>query len=174
MLNKTLSTLMCLGLLAGASACKAQVSPHETTTATVGGKKITITYGRPYVKGRNVWSGTLAPYGKIWRTGADAATTFQTEGDVMLGSLHVPAGTYCLFTIPGEKEWTLIVSKNPKQSGAYDYKESEDLGRIKMAAKKLTSPIEQLTIAVVPAGGNKGTLKISWSDAEASIPVMMH
>ena len=86
----------------------------------------------------------------------------------------MPAGTYCLFTIPGEKEWTLIVSKNPKQSGAYDYKESEDLGRVKMAAKKLTSPIEQFTIAVVPAGGNKGTLKISWSDAEASIPVMMH
>jgi len=173
MLNRTLSSLMCLGLLAGASALNAQ-SPHETTSATIGGKKITITYGRPYVKGRNVWSGSLAPYGKVWRTGADDATTFTAESDVMLGSLHVPAGTYSLFTIPGEKEWTLILNKTAKQWGAFKYDEQQDLGRVKMAAKKLTAPVEQLTIAVVAAGGNKGTLKISWSDAEASIPVMMH
>jgi hypothetical protein len=171
-----LSTLLSFGLLAGAAAAqeKKPASPHESTSAVVGGKKITIAYGRPYVKGRNVWAGSLAPYGKVWRTGADDATTFTTEGDVMLGSLHVPAGTYSLFTIPGEKEWTLILNKTAKQWGAYNYDEKQDLGRVKMTARKLTSPVEQLTIAVVAAGGNKGTLKISWSDAEASVPVMMH
>lgn len=175
-MKKMLSVLLGFGLLAAALSAqeKKPASPHETTSAVVGGKKITITYGRPYVKGRNVWAGTLAPYGKVWRTGADDATTFSTEGDVMLGSMHVPAGTYSLFTIPGEKEWTLILNKVAKQWGAYDYNEKQDLGRVKMAAKKLTSPVEQLTISVVPAGGNKGALKIAWSDAEASIPVMMH
>lgn len=175
-MKKMLSSLLGLGLLAGALCAqeKKPASPHETTSAVVGGKKIAITYGRPYVKGRNVWTGTLAPYGKVWRTGADDATTFSTEGDVMLGSLHVPAGTYALFTIPGEKEWTLILNKVAKQWGAYSYDEKQDLGRVKMAAKKLSSPVEQLTIAVAPAGGHKATLTITWSDAEASIPVMMH
>ncbi len=175
-MKKMLSTLLGLGLLACALPAqeKKPASPHETTSAVIAGKKITITYGRPYVKGRNVWAGALAPYGKVWRTGADDATTFTTEGDVMLGSMHVPAGTYSLFTIPGEKEWTLILNKVAKQWGAFNYDQKQDLGRVQMPAKKLSSPVEQVTIAVVPAGGDKGTLKISWSDAEASIPVMMH
>ena len=153
---------------------KAPLSPHETITASVGGKQITIAYGRPFVKGRNVWEGSLAPYGKVWRTGADEATTFSTASNLMLGSLHVPAGTYALFTIPGEKEWTLILNKVAKQWGAYKYAESEDLGRVQMKARKLTSPIEQLTITIEAGAGNQGTLKIAWSDAEASVPIMMH
>jgi hypothetical protein len=176
-MKKMLSSLLGLGLLAATLSgqdAKKPASPHETTSAVVGGKKITITYGRPYVKGRNVWEGSLAPYGKVWRTGADDATTITVEGDTMLGSLHVPAGTYSLFTIPGEKEWTLILNKTAKQWGAYNYDEKQDLGRAKMTAKKLASPIEQLTIAVVPGSGSNATLKISWSDAEASIPVMVH
>ena len=175
-MKKILSMILGLGLLAAtlSGQAKKPASPHETTSAVVGGKKITITYGRPYVKGRNVWAGSLAPYGKVWRTGADDATTFTTEADVMLGSLHVPAGTYSLFTIPGEKEWTLILNKTAKQWGAFNYDEKQDLGRAKMTVKKLSAPVEQLTIVVEPAGGSKGTLKISWSDTEASIPVMMH
>ncbi len=176
-MKRMLVALMGMGLLTGAvmaQDAKKPASPHETTKGVVGGKAITITYGRPYVKGRNVWEGTLAPYGKVWRTGADDATTFTTEGDVMLGSLHVPAGTYSLFTIPGPKEWTLILNKVAKQWGAYNYDEKQDLGRVKMTAKKLTAPVEQLTISVQAGGGNKGVLTIAWSDAEASIPVMMH
>lgn len=176
-MKRLLVSLMGFGLLAGVALAqdeKKPASPHESTKAVVGGKSITITYGRPYVKGRNVWAGSLAPYGKVWRTGADDATTITTEGDVMLGSLHVPAGTYSLFTIPGEKEWTLVLNKVAKQWGAYNYDEKQDLGRAKMAAKKLGSPVEQLTISVQPGKGNMGVLKIAWSDTEASIPVMMH
>ena len=166
--------LASLALAQDAPKKKAPASPHETITGTIAGKTITITYGRPYVKGRNVWEGSLAPYGKVWRTGADDATTFTCASDVMLGSLHVPAGTYALFTIPGEKEWTLIINKTAKQWGAFRYAEADDLGRVQMSAKKLSSPVEQLTISIEPGAGNKGTLKIAWSDAEASVPVMMH
>jgi hypothetical protein len=152
---------------------KQRASPHETTSGVIAGKKITIEYGRPYVKGRNVWS-DLAPFGKVWRTGADEATKLTTEADLMIGSLHVPKGTYSLFTIPGEKEWTLILNKVADQWGAYKYDENQDLGRVKMTAKKLSTPIEQLTISVESTGGNRGVLKIAWSDMEASVPVMVH
>lgn len=153
---------------------KQRASPHETTSATIAGKKITIEYGRPYVKGRNVWAEPLAPFGKVWRTGADEATKLTTEADIMIGSLHVPKGTYSLFTIPGEKEWTLILNKEADQWGAYKYDQSKDLGRVKMTAKKLSTPVEQLTISVEPAGASRGVLKIAWSDMEASVPVMVH
>ena len=167
---------VCLGLLAGGLAVYAQdkrASPHESTSAAIGGKKITIEYGRPYVKGRNVWTDPIAPYGKVWRTGADEATTITTDGDIMLGSLHVPAGTYSLFTIPGEKEWTLIINKTAKQWGAFKYDQAQDLGRAKMTVKKIPS-VEQLTILVEPTGGPKGVLHISWYDTEATIPIYMH
>lgn len=165
-------------LVAAAVAASAQpkqrVSPHETTTGMIAGKKITIEYGRPYVKGRNVWAEPIAPFGKIWRTGADEATKLTTEADLMIGSLHVPKGSYSLFTIPGEKEWTLILNKEADQWGAYKYDESKDLGRVRMTARKLDKPVEQLTISIESTGGNRGVLKIAWSDLEASVPVMVH
>ena len=91
----------------------------------------------------------------------------------MLGSLHVPAGKYSLFTIPGETEWTLIINKVPKQSGAYDYDAKNDLGRIKMKLEKSPKVTEQLTISL-DGQGSRGTLKIAWDNVIASVPVMMH
>jgi hypothetical protein len=167
------SFALAAALMAGAQP-KQRVSPHETTTAVIAGKKITIEYGRPYVKGRNVWAEPIAPYGKVWRTGADEATKLTTEADLMIGSLHVPAGSYALFTIPGEKEWTLILNKEANQWGAFKYDANKDLGRVKMNVRKLSSPVEQLTISVESSGGNRGVLKIAWSDTEASVPVMVH
>jgi hypothetical protein len=109
----------------------------------------------------------------VWRTGADEATTLTTEGDLMLGSLHVPAGTYSLFTLPTEKEWTIIVNKTAKQWGAFKYDAGADVGRAKMSLKSLPSPVEVFTIALEAQGG-KGTLKMHWEKTEASIPIMMH
>lgn len=173
-MKHTLTLLLGLTLLAGSTACAQQgrVSPHETTSATLGGKKITIEYGRPYKKGRAIFGG-LEKFGKVWRTGADEATTIETQGDLMLGSLHVPAGKYSLFTIPDQNEWTLIINKVAKQSGAYDYDAKQDLGRVKMKMEKTPKVIEQLTISV-EGQGHRGTLKIAWDDTIASIPVMMH
>jgi|WetSurMetagenome_2_1015567.scaffolds.fasta_scaffold162355_2 hypothetical protein len=166
-----LTTVILVGAASLSFAQEKRASPHESVTATIGGKKITISYGRPYVKGRNVWAAPLAPYGQVWRTGADEATKLTTEADLMIGTLKVPAGSYSLFTIPGETEWTLIVNKTAVQWGAYDYKENMDLGRVKMKVTKLASPVEQLTISITPDGGSKGTLKIAWASVEASVPI---
>ena len=176
-MRKAIVVLTGLGLLLGAGmllqAQRERVSPHETVSATMGGKKVTIEYGRPGKKGREIF-GKLVPYGQVWRTGADEATTITTEGDLMVGSLHVPAGTYALFTIPGEGEWTLVINKTAKQWGAFKYDANMDLGRVKMQLGKTASPVEQLTIALAASGGNKGELTISWDTARATVPLMMH
>lgn len=84
-------------------ACARQrKSPHVQTSVTVDGKTITVEYGRPYAKGREIFGG-FVPHSEVWRTGADEATTLTTTADLMLGALHVPAGTYSLFTIPASR-----------------------------------------------------------------------
>jgi VCBS repeat-containing protein len=161
---------VCAGLagLLWAQAEKKRASPHETTTGSIAGKKITIEYGRPYKKGRTIFGG-LEPFGQVWRTGADEATTFTTEAGLMIGNLQVPAGTYGLFTIPEEKQWTLVLNKVAKQWGAFKYEQSQDLGRTPMQVRKLDAPLEQHTITIESAGGNKGVLKIAWDQTEASV-----
>lgn len=150
-----------------------KASPHVSHTATIGGKKITIVYGRPSKKERKIFGG-LEPYGKVWRTGADEATTFTTEGDLMLGSLHVEKGKYSLFTIPNEKEWTLILNKVVDQWGAFKYDQASDYGRTTMKVSKPAFPVEQLTITVTPKGTGEGELKIAWDDVVAVAPIVMH
>jgi VCBS repeat-containing protein len=163
------SLVLSLSGLVWAQAQKKRASPHETTSAMVGGSTITIEYGRPYKKGRDIFGG-LEPLGKVWRTGADEATTFTTTKDLMVGNLHVPAGTYGLFTIPDKGKWTLVLNKTAKQWGAFKYEESQDLGRTPMQVKTLDAPVEQLTIVIEPAG----TLKIVWDRTEASVSLMAH
>ncbi|MCC6587865.1 MAG: DUF2911 domain-containing protein [Bryobacterales bacterium] len=148
-------------------------SPHETSTFVLGGKKITITYGRPYKKGREIFGG-LEPLGKVWRTGADEATVLTTEGDLMLGPLHVVAGSYSLFTIPEKGKWTIILNKTVKQWGAFKYDQAQDYGRAEMKVTKAPSTVEQLTIDIEKKGAENGNLRILWDDTVASIPVMMH
>ena len=138
-------------------------SPHETVEWTVQGAKITISYGRPYLKARPVES--LTPAGKIWRTGADEATTLTTDHGLMFGSLMIPAGTYTLYTVPGPTSWKLVVSKQTGQWGT-EYREGQDLGRTPMAASTLAAPSEQLTVAVV--GSN---LEIHWGTMKQSVAI---
>ena len=160
------------GLLICGSLATAQMpkSPHETVSADVGGHKITITYGRPSVRGRKIMGG-LVPYGKVWRTGADEATTFETGVNLDINGLKVPAGQYALFTLPTEGGWTLILNKTAKQWGAFNYKEADDLGRTKMQVSKSGSPVEQFTIALTPTEGNAATLKLEWENTVASVPI---
>ncbi len=176
MKNSKLTMIAAIGLVAAGSLMvqgqRQRASAHESVTATMGGKKVTIEYGRPQVKGREIF-GKLVPYDQVWRTGADEATVLTTEGDLMLGSLHVPAGTYSLFTVPGQKEWSIVVNKTAKQWGAFKYDAATDLGRAKMTVKTLSSPVETFTI-MLETKGNSGTLKMQWAGTEASIPVMMH
>jgi len=158
-----------LAAVAVGRADKGRASPHEEVSATVGGKKLTISYGRPYKKGREIFGG-LVPWGQVWRTGADEATTLTVDGDVTIGSLKVPKGSYALFTVPGPKEWQLIVNKNPKQWGAFRYDAKDDLGKTTMKVAAAPAPVEQLTISIEPAG-KQGTLKIAWDKTVATAAI---
>lgn len=167
----TLSLLLC-STFAFAQEAKKPLSPPAKATATLGGKDITIDYSAPSKRGRTIM-GELVPYGKVWRTGANAATTLTTATDLMIGNLHVPAGTYTLYTIPNDGEWTLIVNKQTGQWGT-KYDESQDLGRVKLAVKAVPDTVETFAIALTPSGAKTGTLSFTWENVQASVPVMVH
>ncbi len=106
-----------------------QVSPAASAKQTIGVNDVTITYSRPGVKSRKIW-GALVPYDKVWRTGANTATTISFTEDLVIEGQPLPAGTYSLHTIPGEKEWTLIFNK--QSGGAYSYEPEKDALRVKV------------------------------------------
>lgn len=109
----------------------------------------------------------MMPAGEVWRIGADAATTLTSDKDLMIGSLSVPAGTYALFAVPGEKTWKLIVNKTAKQWGLdHETNKATDLGQATMAVTKLAKPVEQLTLAIADS-----KLKIMWGTTEASVKI---
>jgi hypothetical protein len=164
-------TTVSLGAVAASRADKERASPHAEVSATVGGKKITVSYGRPLKKGRDIWGG-LVPWDEVWRTGADEATTLTTDGDITLGTLKVAKGSYALFTIPSQKKsWQLIVNKNPKQWGAFKYDPKDDLGKTAMKVGSGAEPVEQFTISIESNGPKKATLKLAWDDLVASVPI---
>jgi hypothetical protein len=149
-------------------------SPHEKVEWTAKGATITIEYGRPYLKARPL--AKIDPAfdltGKVWRTGADAATTLTTSKDLMFGGLLVPAGTYTLYTVPGKDAWKLVVSKQTGQWGT-EYHEDRDLGRADMKVETLPKPVEQFTIGITE-GGSGGVLTMDWGTTRASVPFMVH
>jgi hypothetical protein len=147
-----------------------RASPHDEASAVIAGKKVSIHYGRPYKKGRGIFGG-LVPYGQIWRTGADEATTLTTETDLLIGALRVPPGTYALFTLPEKNQWTLVVNKIAKQWGAFAYNAKDDLGRVPMTVNAAAAPVEQFTIELAPDGKRKAILKLSWDKVVASAPL---
>jgi len=146
-----------------------RVSPHESTNATIDGSDITITYGRPSMRGREIF-GRLVPYGRVWCPGADEATTLDSTRVLKLGSLTIPAGPHTIWILPTADAWTLIVSKEP--SGFHtNYNSSADLGRIELTKRSIDAPVEQLTFVVVkqPAGRG-GLVTMSWETTEVSVP----
>jgi hypothetical protein len=138
-------------------------SPHDTLRA----KNLTVTYGRPYKKGREVW-GKLVPYGKVYRVGADEATQITFAKDANFGGKSVKAGTYTLCAIPNEGSWTIILNSQLGQWGAFSYDKykDKDVLHVDVPVTKLSKPLEQLTIA---APGKD--LTIAWDNAEVAIPV---
>ena len=169
-LNRAFFVLTALvALIVAVAAQENRVSPHETTEFSLNGKKITVTYGRPYMKGRKIM-GALVPYDQVWRTGADEATVLTTEADLMIGNLAVPKGSYAVFTLPSESGWKLIVNKVDKQFGAFDYDEKQDLGRVDMKVGKTSAPVEQFTITLAKAGSG-GVMKLEWENTSASVDI---
>jgi hypothetical protein len=148
---------------------KQRASPHETVSAVAGGAKVSITYGRPYMKGRKV-AGGLIPFTEVWRTGADEATTLTTDKMLMFGNLHVPPGSVTLWTQAAESgAWKFIISKETGQWGTA-YNPANDLGRIDMIVEKLATPVEQFTIAIEPGQGNAGRIVMTWDTVKMIVP----
>jgi hypothetical protein len=143
-------------------------SPPANVAAEIGGDHIRIEYYAPSAHGRKVM-GELVPFGEVWCTGANWATKITTEASLKIGDLTLPKGSYSIWTLPGAKDWTLIINK---QTGQFhrDYDSSQDFGRTKMNVKALSEPVETFKIELRPAGGNQGTLALLWEKTEASIP----
>jgi hypothetical protein len=171
--------LACTGLLLAAVSMGAQqppASPAETASGSIGGKAITISYSAPKVNGR---AGQLFgpggriskdPHYPVWRAGANAATTLKTDGNLKIGGLSVPAGTYTLFVdISDPDHWKLIVNKQTGEWGLR-YDKSQDLGETPMAMSKPSSLVESLTYTVSDSGG-KGQITLAWENHSASVPV---
>jgi|SRR5579871_731294 len=145
------------------------LSPRMTTSITIDGKKITVGYGAPSMRGRKVM-GALVPYGEVWCAGANDATSLDTEADLDINGLKVPKGSYTLWALPGAAEWKFIVNKETGQWHT-EYRERYDLGRVKMDVKALPSPVERFKIELTPAGKGKATLTLIWENTEASVPI---
>jgi hypothetical protein len=143
-------------------------SPPVSTSVVVAGKKVSVDYYAPSMHGRKIMGG-LVPFGTVWCTGANYATKITTEADLQLGGLKLPKGAYSIWTIPGEKQWTLIINKETGQFHLY-YKQQYDFGRTPMTVKTLASPVETFRVEVRDNGGKKGTLALIWETTEASAP----
>jgi len=144
-------------------------SPPGTAQVELNGKKVTIDYSRPSLKGRKVGQ-ELAPYGKVWRTGANEATTLTTEIDLNIAGVKVPAGKYTLYTLPAEGTWKLIINKQTGQWGT-EYNESQDLARVDMKKSALPQPVEQFTISFDKKSGKAADLNLDWESTRVSVPV---
>jgi hypothetical protein len=173
----TIWSALCLGLILFSGAGHAQQDkskrPSPPATASLdlgGGKSITIDYSSPRLKGRHV-GGEIAPYGQVWRTGANEATTFVTTADVTVGGTVVPAGSYTLFTIPNKDKWTLIISKKTGEWGTDYPGPSNDLARVDMKASALPSPVENFTISFDKSAGG-GALNLDWETTRASVAIV--
>lgn len=136
-------------------------SSSQTVVQSLGITSVTLTYHRPNSSGRQVF-GNLVPYGEVWRTGANTIPVLTFDDDVTVAGTTVPAGTYGLLTIPGEKEWTVIFSKNSEQWGAYNYTPEEDLFRFTVKPEQLNKPRETFVMEFSSVSPNQARLDISW------------
>lgn len=144
-------------------------SPPGTAQVMLKGKNISIDYSRPFLKGRKVGQ-ELAPYGKVWRTGANEATTLTTDIDLDIGGTKVPAGKYTLWTLPSEGTWKLIVNKQTGQWGT-KYDESQDLARIDMKKSSLPQTVEQFTISFDKKSESTADLNLDWENTRVYVLV---
>lgn len=144
-------------------------SPAATATTTFDGITVTVNYSQPAKKGREIF-GSLVPFGEVWRTGANDATTITFSGDVSFGGKAVKAGTYALFSIPAKDKWTLIINSEAKQWGAFSYKSAKDVVRVDAAPTTTKESAERFTIGFDKA--DKGTvLTLAWDLTKVSLPI---
>ncbi len=167
-------TTICLAILCFTFNVNAQsLTPQPSSSQTIeqgfGLGKVSLSYFRPGVKGRKIFGG-LVPYGKVWRTGANSATTITFSEDVEMGGKKIAAGKYGLFTIPGEKEWTVILNKDAAQWGSYTYKEDQDILRIKVKPVVVNPKVETFTMQFANVKDGSLDLFIAWDNTGIYVP----
>ncbi|MDZ7689613.1 MAG: DUF2911 domain-containing protein [Balneolaceae bacterium] len=148
---------------------ESRVSPNAAVSQTIGTTDVTITYGRPSLKGRQVFGG-LEPYGEVWRTGANEATTITFSNDVLIEGQKLEAGTYGLFTVPGKEDWTVIFNNVPNQWGAFDYDSSEDALRVQVQPE-MAPTMEQLIFYFEDVSEGSGTAVMHWSNVKVPFTI---
>ncbi|QRR03651.1 DUF2911 domain-containing protein [Dyadobacter sandarakinus] len=131
---------------------------------------VKVVYSRPGANNREVF-GKLVPYGKVWRTGADEATEIRFYQDATFGGKKVKAGSYSLFTIPGEKEWTIILNADLDYWGAYKYRESADVLRVTVPSKTTTTPVENFSVVFDKGTGKETKMYLGWATTVVEVPI---
>jgi len=185
MFFRSIAALACTALLVTASltaqmpdrmndmpapdSAKPLASPAAIAKVTLNGKHIVIHYNTPSMRGRKIMGG-LVPYGKVWRTGANPATTLITASNLKIGTLDVPAGTYTIYTLPNADQWLLIVNKQTGQWGTV-YNENQDLGRTPMKGNTLPTAQEKMSISFDHTRGNHTELHVKWEKTDEYVDV---
>ena len=148
-----------------------QASPLASVKERVGVTDVSVEYSRPSMRERKIFGG-LVPYGQVWRTGANAATKVTFSTAVKVGGAAVPAGSYALFTIPGEAEWTVILSKVvDDQWGSYAYNQKDDQARVKVKPAAMAEPVETMTIGLQDVRAGKANLVIAWDRTKVPVEI---
>ena len=167
---KNFKNTLCIAFLSlattfGASAQEKKASPAEVAQGKINGAAVTINYSSPSVKGRVIW-GELVPFGKIWRAGANEATTIETDKDLMIEGQKLPAGKYSFFVIPEKNEATIIFNKVAKQSGTSKYNEAEDVFRVKVKPQTRKEKAERLIYSI-----SSKKIVLSWDNWDIPLNV---
>ena len=151
---------------------KMDVSPMDAATYPSSyreaNKLIKVVYSRPQLKGREL--SNLVPNGEVWRTGANEATELILYTDMKLGGTNIKAGTYSLFTIPGDKEWTIIVSTDVNVWGAYSYDQANDVARMNVPVESGSKSIEAFSIALDEGDNNGVDMHMAWGTMRVTVP----
>ncbi len=151
---------------------EARPSPNAAVSQTIGTTDVFVQYGRPSVRGRAVFGegSELAPTGQVWRTGANEAATFTVSDDVRIEGERLPAGTYALFTIPGDDAWTVVFNKTAQQWGAFDYDEGED--QLRVTVEPMAAPMmEQFQIRFENVSDTEATMLLHWGTVGVPVTI---
>ncbi len=153
----------------GGGDTKNMPSPPATATVTLAGQTLTIKYHTPHMRNREIFGG-LVPYGEVWRTGANPATTLITPVSLHIGSLLVPAGTYTIYSLPSRDKWMLIINKQTGQWGT-EYHQDQDLGRVEMKGHTLDSAQEVMSLSFDDIKRDSSELHIRWAKTDESVKI---
>ena len=169
-LTATVAMVLCFSAAHGQDLKIPQASTGQQIDQDFGLGKITISYSRPNTKGRTIF-GKIEPYGQVWRTGANWATRIKLTDSIRIDGHSLAAGDYSLFTIPGPKDWVVIINSTAQQWGAYSYDSTKDILRFHVKPERLEKPRETFTIQFANMNVERGDLQLMWQNTLVSIPL---